>query len=358
MFGPMRLFFYLFFIFYNLPSFAISEVNYHQVMTSEVLPFLKKNLKKDTFISDDGVRISYSLLSVESSKGTVILSPGRTESSISSSEIIYDLMKQNYSVAVIDHRGQGESDRLVVGSDVGHVESFYDYVKDMSFFVNEIVFKKMRGPYFMWANSMGAPIALQYLIDNPDKIESLAMTAPLLRIQFRVLPESLTKWLLSLMTRFMDTEEYIIGGYPYNYKISYVGNYVTHSPERFNFDVFQTNQHRSLAVGSPSLGWVNTMMDATVRLRSEAANIKTPILILQAQQDYYVNNDAQEKFCKLVQNCSLVSFEKAYHWIIMESDKIRTPMIEKISSFFNITGSNQIAKKIESLSTNSNPHSI
>ncbi|WP_438876507.1 alpha/beta fold hydrolase, partial [Bacillus cereus group sp. Bce039] len=61
----------------------------------------------------------------------IIIVNGRIESACKYQELFYDLFHQGYDIYSFDHRGQGLSERLIADPQMGYVEQFDDYVRDM-----------------------------------------------------------------------------------------------------------------------------------------------------------------------------------------------------------------------------------
>ena len=93
-------------------------------------------------------------------KGTVVILPGRNECIEKYFETARNLSERGFSTATLDWRGQGGSDRLLRDPQRGHVQSFYDYARDLDQFFEEVVLPDCRGPYYVLAHSTGSLIAL------------------------------------------------------------------------------------------------------------------------------------------------------------------------------------------------------
>jgi lysophospholipase len=92
---------------------------------------------------------------VPQAKGVLIISPGQTESSLKYAEVLYDLKDLGYSIYIIDHRGQGLSDRTLPGTTLSHVNRFKDYVDDFTTFVKDVVHPENYRHSVIIAHSMG-----------------------------------------------------------------------------------------------------------------------------------------------------------------------------------------------------------
>src|SRR5262245_44843306 len=79
----------------------------------------------------DGMRLRAAIFETENRGGTVILLQGRTETMEKYFETACDLQKRGFSVATLDWRGQGGSERLLPDPLKGHVRDFSDYLQDL-----------------------------------------------------------------------------------------------------------------------------------------------------------------------------------------------------------------------------------
>ena len=88
-------------------------------------------------------------------KRVIVIVPGRIESYVKYPELAYDLFHCGFDVIVLDHRGQGRSDRLLDDSHLGHVVEFSHYVDDLeTLYLKEIVSRHYQQRYAL-AHSMG-----------------------------------------------------------------------------------------------------------------------------------------------------------------------------------------------------------
>jgi lysophospholipase len=132
--------------------------------------------------------------------GSVVISPGRTESSVEFYETALDLIEKGFSpIYVVDHVGQGFSPRLLPDHNKGHINSFDDYINafDSAVVAVEKDLKnkegrsdKNRQPLFFLSNSMGGTIGIGYFqkkgASNPFK--AAALLGPMIRINYLGFP--------------------------------------------------------------------------------------------------------------------------------------------------------------------------
>lgn len=314
-------------------AYAGEDAAYYKRIRSEVLPYVNANLKHARVKAYDGIELNYALLRVENSKGTIFLSPGRSESILSQSELIYDLAKAGYSVAAIDHRGQGFSQRLLK-SDAGHVVNFRDYVKDFKTFATSVVQARMPKPYYFLGSSMGAAIGTHFAIVNPTFFKRMAAAAPMYQIS-NGLTSSLIYETAKALTHWGWGDTLAPSQRPYDFDRQFQKNLVTHSMERFKLDVWLTKKNPAIAVGGPTTNWVLEASKESQFLRRHADKLQTPIVVIQAGADSVVGNQAQRQVCMKARDCTMYVVAGALHSIFFEIDVYRSQALNHALEFFN-----------------------
>ncbi len=134
--------------------------------------------------------------------GSIVIGPGRTESSIEYYETALDFISKGFSpIYVIDHVGQGFSPRLIKEDyHKAHIHDFNDYVTALDDFVKSVerdldqVEGRKKQPLFYTSNSMGGGIGVSYFQKkgeaNPFK--AAAIVAPMLRVNYLGFPGGLS----------------------------------------------------------------------------------------------------------------------------------------------------------------------
>mgnify|MGYP006170229015 CR=1 FL=1 len=102
-----------------------------------------------------------------------MLSPGRIEAGQKYQEFCFDLYQAGFTVHLIDHRGQGASDRVSADRHLGDVADFQHYVQDVGLFMAKFS-SQMPGPKLLMAHSMGGAIASAYLAKAPKQFVAAA----------------------------------------------------------------------------------------------------------------------------------------------------------------------------------------
>ncbi|MBA1432728.1 MAG: alpha/beta fold hydrolase [Epsilonproteobacteria bacterium] len=153
-----------------------TEKELEQKYETSISPYFYKH-KLYHFATPDNVTIAYKIFSVTNPKAIIVISSGRTEGMVKYQELLYDLNRNGYSVYILDHRGQGYSERLVEDKKMGYVDNFFHYVDDLKFFVANYVphFKKR----ILLGHSMGGAIAALYAERYRDDFDALVLASPI-----------------------------------------------------------------------------------------------------------------------------------------------------------------------------------
>jgi alpha-beta hydrolase superfamily lysophospholipase len=143
----------------NLSVFAIPEWGYEAVWKNEVLASLDST-PASFLINKQGKKVAYRSYLRGPGLPNIVISPGRQEPMKKYYELVHDIQDANFYL--IDHQGQGESERLLKDSHKGHVIAFQDYVNDFSLWMSSHVIPGTIGkPLYLIAHSIGAAIAVR-----------------------------------------------------------------------------------------------------------------------------------------------------------------------------------------------------
>lgn len=241
----------------------------------------------------------------------LIIASGRSEGYLKYKELSFDLFNLGFNVFVIDHRGQGLSERALENPHKGYVEDFQYYVDDFATFIDDIVSPhctvngNTHKPYLL-AHSMGGAIAARYLQDYPNRIQAAVLSSPMLGFNSGGIPaiiaESVVKTTAQLNQWFDDTPWYFFGqndfdqqGEAYN---DFDSNILMHSTIRFQQFTELYRQTPAIQLGGVTVWWLRESIKALETIFARLDKITTPTFVIQAGDDKIVNNQAQNDFCQ------------------------------------------------------------
>jgi lysophospholipase len=283
------------------------------------------------------VNIAYAIARAEREVGAIVVVNGRSESFSHYAELAYDLNRHGYTLYMIDHRGQGHSTRLVdyqaVGDrdyQKGHVDNFDYYVDDFAKFVDSVVLPD---------RSMGGAILTEYVEQHTRTFARIALSSPMVQIK-----ASAFALATGTVVSKLVPHAYALGQGPRDLQKddTYTeGNKFTSSRARFEAKVAVWNGEPFTKIGGATYGWVAEAVKAGTTLLANASQIRTPVLLLQAELDQLAAPEGQVKMCKAINTastglCTLdtETLKGSQHEDLIEVDEIRNKVLDRIVSFF------------------------
>ncbi len=313
------------------------------VYPEKIQPYWAKHASEASFVGAQGLSIKYlKLTAAEPNNKVIVVSPGRTEAYLKYDELAYDLAQQGYDVFIIDHRGQGLSDRESARWQPGDVASFQYYVDDLATLIEQQDLLANYQQRFILAHSMGGAIAAHYLQQFPNTFTAAALSAPMFGINLGMLPKPIATSLAAIMSKlerqFKCGPYYAVGQSDYKH-CSFNNNHLTHSEQRFRQMQAVYLAHPKIQLGGPTNRWLDQSFTAMQQIIERANTISVPLLLLQAEQDEIVTAVGQRAFFQALGPTSAASAQfkiiaGAKHEILFESDSMRNPALSSILNFF------------------------
>nr|PZN84741.1 MAG: alpha/beta hydrolase [Pseudomonadota bacterium] len=261
-------------------------------------------------------------------RGTVCVFTGRSEFIEKYFEVVSDLRRRGFAVAVMDWRGQGGSYRPLSNPRKGWVRTFSEYDRDLDCFMEQVVKPECPPPYYALAHSMGGHILLRIAGRPVPPFERIMVVAPMLRFHDKKVGVSqrYARLYAALGTACGFGRAYVRGGSDASEDpVVFEGNPLTSDEARFarNRALIEAAPH--LLLGAPTIGWLNAAYRSMAKLNDPAyaERISVPLLVAIAGQDVIVDPVASEAFAARVKLCTTVNLPLARHEILQEADEIR-----------------------------------
>ena len=263
-------------------------------------------------------------------RGTVLLIPGRTEFIEKYFETAEDFRSRGFVVMIMDHRGQGLSDRLTADPLKSWVRSFDDYITDIDFVVKTLADDLPR-PHILVGHSMGGCIGLQGLISGHLNPDCAVFNAPMLQVyglETPPMPEVVS--ILAVLgfshrrLPFQPQKE----GVPIPFK----GNKLTSDKGRYRrWRAYFDNAPR-LRVAGPTYGWIRAATRSMRYVNRNAKKLKTPTLIVATSMDPIVVTPVVKDFAARA-GCDFKLIVGALHETFLEIDNYRAEFFETFDNF-------------------------
>lgn len=270
---------------------------------------------------DKSIRVAFAPFSGQTQRGSVIISPGRTEYIEKHATTALDLIARGYNVLIIDQRGQGWSDRLTANPMAGHMDSFVKAAEHVGLAI-AAAGDRLSGPHILLCHSMGGCIGLEGLLcGHLPTIGAAAFSAPMwgLNVPAYAMP-------MSTMLTSIKQAQAIAPTTPKVWKPdAFEGNAITHDPLHFARNNALFLAEPALQIGGPTNGWLSGAF-ATMAgfIPDRLANVKIPILVVSGEADTVVDNAAHVRIVGQLPNAILRTIAGAKHEVMHELPNLRT----------------------------------
>lgn len=290
-----------------------------------------ENGTEGTFIGKAGIKIYYKTFEQQKTeKAAILISAGRTEAALKYKELIFDLYNNGYSVYIHDHRGQGLSGRMTIDPEMGYIDTFQFYVDDMKYFYDEALKPDSHEKIYLIAHSMGGAIGMTYLEQHPNDFNAAAFSSPMLGFK----PPS-----CALVKALVGKEpKYALGESKYDDdNIGFEDNHLTGSELRYKRMVSAFDEVPKAKLGGASYQWVHKSCQQFHYIFNNIETIKTPFILLSAQNEQIVDPHAHQKFVdkalKSGKDCKAYVVDNAQHELFIEKDQQRIEAINEVLIF-------------------------
>jgi lysophospholipase len=291
-----------------------------------------------SFLGADQLQLCYSSFRHPAPRAEIVLSPGRIEACQKYQEFCFDLYQAGFTVHLIDHRGQGLSQRLNPDRHLGDVADFQHYVQDFSLWLQQQIEPRQQAPLLGLAHSMGSAVLCRYLQQHTEhNFAGAIYCSPMFGIQSKPLPAvvaiPLVHGIAKLNSLYSRQNWYFPGQSGYKDR-PFAGNHLTHSEVRYQLFRQLYQQQPALQLGGVSVRWLKQALLA-IDMLQQAPALTLPQLIIQATADPVVDNKQQQAYQQKHQGqpCELVQVQGALHELIFESDPLRDQLFSAINRF-------------------------
>jgi lysophospholipase len=289
-----------------------------------------------TIKTPDGVSLRYARWAPPAGrKGTVCVFTGRSEQIEKYFETVQELRDRGFSVAMVDWRGQGGSERGLSDPRKGYVQHFSDFETDVEAFYRQVVLPDCPPPFFALAHSMGGAVMLRVAHAGKQWFDRIVLSAPMID-----LPGRTTSWpvrtLLLGMRIAGQGGRYVPGGSDALVGTTpFADNPLTSDPVRYARNAAVIEEDPSLGLAAPTVAWADTAFRAMHGFRAThyPAQIRQPILMMAAGSDTIVSTPAIEEFAYHLRGGSHLVIPGSKHEILQEQDRYRAQFWAAFDAF-------------------------
>jgi lysophospholipase len=283
----------------------------------------------------DGTRLRVARFSATAHpvRGSVMLSPGRTEPIEKYFEVISDLTARGFVVLCHDWRGQGLSQRLVTADPMkGAAKGWRAYIADYHHIL-ESFGDQLPEPWIAMGHSMGGGLTLLALAEGEDRFAATILSAPMAGVQLGGRGRKSTLLAARLFGLIGQGDAYAIG--PMDpFADTFDTQVLTHDAARWERWKSLIETRRDLALGGPTWSWLEFALDLSFRVEKSAAfdHLATPLVIVAASEERLVDNAAARAVAARAPKGRYLEVDGAYHEVLMETDSRRAQFFAQFDS--------------------------
>lgn len=307
---------------------ALASAPYHATIPNE--PVAQAYWAK----AADGINIRVAHWSVENSKGTVLLFPGRTEYIEKYAVTAGDFAKHGYGVFSIDWRGQGLADRLVNNAMSGYVRKFSDYQLDVAAAMDIAAELDLPKPWYLLGHSMGGCIGLRALHQGLP-VNAAGFSGPMWGLGSTPLVRTFGRLLGGVATAVGLGDRFAPGTSPEIYVLedAFEENLLTTDRDMYIRMQDQARANPELLIAGFSYRWAYEALKECARL-SKMDSPKQPCITILGTDEDIVNPDGITDRMARWPNGELMMVEKGQHEVLMDSATMREPAIAAMAKLF------------------------
>jgi lysophospholipase len=289
----------------------------------------------EVFQGEDGVPLRAALWRPDrQARGSIVLSPGRTEPIEKYFEVVGELLARGFVVLAHDWRGQGLSHRLLPDRRRGHAADWTHFVADHRRLVDAFA-DRLPEPRYALAHSMGACLVALALPDE-RRLAGAILTSPMFGVALGPLSPKVAGAIARRLCGLGAAGGYVPrGAYDPVTEPFDPRNILTHDRARYERHRAQLVACPDLALGGVTWGWLDQAFGAMAAAAepSVARSIAIPVLALIAGEERLVVNAATRAFVANLPAGRLVEVEGARHEILMETDALRGAFWQEFDGF-------------------------
>ena len=257
------------------------------------------------------------------SRGSVVLSPGRTEPIEKYFETITDLTRRGFTVLAHDWRGQGLSQRLLADPLKGHAGHAADFLADHRALLDAFG-PRLPEPWLALGHSMGGCLVLLALVSGEGRFAGAALSAPMLMVSTAPWPAQAASALVWLAGRLGRSEAFVTPRYD-PLADRFAADRLTHDEVRYHRYKAQLRACPDLALSAPTWGWLGFALSAGAAIAAPGAleAVRIPVAVVIAGDDRLVVNAASRAAATRLPQGRCTEIRGAFHEILMETDDRR-----------------------------------
>ena len=259
-------------------------------------------------------------------RGTVFVSPGRSEPVEKYYELIGDLLARDFCVVVHDWRGQGLSARLLPERLKCHARASEEFLDDYNRLLDSFE-DRLPKPWLMIGHSMGAALNLATLFKGEPRIAGAVFCNPMLKLKTGKHALWMVRFRANWKVKHGQSTDYVPELFDDPFEHSFENDAITHDRRRYEAWREQLYACPHLGVGSPTWGWLNFAVkigEVLMKDKQKAMRkIKVPLRFVCSGDDSVIQKQAVKLFVKRLPKGRYTEVIGADHELLIEETDMR-----------------------------------
>ena len=293
----------------------------------------------------DGLQLRTALFRPEGApRGSVILSPGRTEPIEKYVEVIGELQARKFVVLVHDWRGQGLSGRSLPDRTMGHARGWRPFLADFDLILSTFA-QHLPKPWIAVGHSMGGGLTALALAEGETRFEAAVLSSPMLAINTGAQRLGAVQR-MSFLMNFAGRSKHQVAAAPDPDLDTFENNILTHDKARWERSRALVLAEPELALGGVTWGWLSFALTLSRRIAASRAidRLDIPVTIIAAEAEKLVVNDAAKALASRAPKGRYLEVPGAFHEILMETDPRRAIFWETFDGVAQTVNPEPVAK--------------
>ena len=275
--------------------------------------------------------IHYQVYLQDKPKGAMVICHDGCESALRYTEWALFYRSLGFQVYLLDFRGHGRSEREIENRSVTHIDHFRRYARDLADVTSRIDRKL---PLHLIGFGMGGAVAMLYMQNNPERVHSACLVAPLIGVHLPQ-PRGLNRWKLKRSVRRGLARELIPGS------VCYQPGEVFERSDWKSFHRFAWyKEHRAadsrFQNNAYTLGWLNAALQTSDLIFSHRTNkISSKVLLIEAGNDSVVPSEYYTKLLTYLKYGSHVRLAGVEHRIQDGNNGMLSDLMKLMEAFFS-----------------------
>lgn len=314
---------------------VFGEKEFRQKMAEASLR-LKEQRKTGWLEPKGGGKLYYESYQSPQASGVIVMVHGFTESAEKYQELVWYFVQGGFQVYLLDMRGHGRSARDTGGDlSLVHIDRYETYLEDVEALAELAKAENPALPLYLYGHSMGGGVSAALLERRPELFGKAVLSSPMIKPLTGGIPFFAARLIAGLMICVGKGKSYVQGQHGFQDNETFEESAAT-CRERYEYYAEKRSGEALFQNSGASYSWLYqaAKLSSFVLRPENCGKIKADILLFQADQESFVDKEAQNLFAERTPKTKLVFLPGTKHEIYMSDSSTVNAYLQQILSFF------------------------